>query len=245
MTITTNQSRNEYTATTDQTIFNYTFKIFASTDLNVYVTPMGQDPNDITDLTTDFVVDSGTIGNPNGGFITFNSPVTGGSAVTIVSDIPESRTIDYQFNGDFIPDTVNNDFDKGISLTKQISGELSRSVGFPQSQQGLTGVNLTLPAPDAGKALIWNATEDALINSDDQINGIVSASEAARDAALVSETNAAADASAASASASQASTSAAQAEIFSNLGLNASDLFDFGLVTDSIISFPTDFGSVV
>ena len=52
MTITVAPARNEYTANAAQTIFNYTFKIFADTDLNVYITPSGQDANDSADLTT-------------------------------------------------------------------------------------------------------------------------------------------------------------------------------------------------
>ena len=56
MTITTNPARNEYTANAGQTVFNYTFKIFSDTDLNVYVTPSGQECNDSTDLTTAYTV---------------------------------------------------------------------------------------------------------------------------------------------------------------------------------------------
>jgi len=39
MTITVSPARNEYTATGGQTVFNYKFKIFENTDLNVYITP--------------------------------------------------------------------------------------------------------------------------------------------------------------------------------------------------------------
>lgn len=56
-------------------------------------------------------------------------------------------------------------------------------------------------------------------------------------AALVSEQNAAA-------SAASAEASADQAELFSSLGLAAGSNFNFGLITDSFIAFPTDFGSV-
>ena len=67
MTITTSPSRNEYTSSASQTVFNYTFKIYVSTDLNVYVTPVGQVANDATDITTAYTVDSGTIGDDAGG----------------------------------------------------------------------------------------------------------------------------------------------------------------------------------
>ncbi|MDG1997044.1 MAG: hypothetical protein P8J14_11155, partial [Emcibacteraceae bacterium] len=100
MTITTNPVRNSYVSGAGDTIFNYTFKIFLSSDLDVTV-------NDV--LTTSYVVDPNTIGDPSGGFITFNSPLSSGDEVVIVSGIPFNRTTDYQNNGDFRPEVVNAD----------------------------------------------------------------------------------------------------------------------------------------
>ena len=73
MTISVAKARNEYTANAGQTIFNYTFKIFESTDLNVYITPAGQIANDSTDLTTSYTVDPVTIGDEDGGFFTLST----------------------------------------------------------------------------------------------------------------------------------------------------------------------------
>jgi len=153
MTITTNDTRNEYTATASQTVFNYTFKIFESTDLNVYQTPAGQTPAD-TDLITAYTVVGE--GLSAGGSITLNVAATIGDLITIVSDVPESRTTDYQFNGDFIPDTVNDDFDRVVSLAKQsdLSGleniQLNTAVGadnaaaisFDNSSSGLSSTDV-------------------------------------------------------------------------------------------------------
>ena len=68
MTITALPVRNEYTSTAAQSIFNYTFKIFESTDLNVYVTPSGQAQDDAADLTTAYTVLG--VGDEDGGSIT-------------------------------------------------------------------------------------------------------------------------------------------------------------------------------
>ena len=46
MTITSQDARDEYTATAGQAIFNYTFKIYDATELDVYITPTGQEAND-------------------------------------------------------------------------------------------------------------------------------------------------------------------------------------------------------
>ena len=164
MTITTNPARNEYTSTAGQTVFNYTFKIYTNTDLDVYVTPSGQEPDDSADITTDYVVDPGTIGDEAGGFITFNTPLNVGDSVTIVSSIPTNRTVDYQNNGDFLPDTVNDDFDRAISLIKQIENLTGRTVTFEESVQNAS--SLTLPAPDANKFIRWKSDESGFENVD-------------------------------------------------------------------------------
>lgn len=164
MTITTNPSRDEYTSTAGQTVFNYTFKIYANTDLNVYVTPSGQYPDDSTDLTTDYVVDPGTIGDEAGGFITFNSPLNAGDAVTIVSAIPYDRTVDYQNNGDFLPTTVNNDNDRQVSQIKQILEQTGRTLQFQESLQGAS--TLSLPDPVSQQFMRWKTDLTGLENVD-------------------------------------------------------------------------------
>lgn len=152
-TVGTNPGRNEYTAGAGQTIFNYTFKIYASTDLNVYVTPVGQDPDDSADITTAYTVSG--VGVDAGGSITLNSGTTSGDRVTIVSDIPTNRTIDYQFNGDFRPNVVNNDFDRAISLVKQLENTSVNTLAYQNSYQGGAGV---LPDPAAGNVIGYDGS---------------------------------------------------------------------------------------
>ena len=132
MTLNAGDARDEYTASSGQTVFNYTFKIYASTDLNVYQTPAGQECSD-SDLITTYTVAG--VGAEAGGTITLNSGATSGDLITIVSAIPTDRTVDYQNNGDFRPDTVNDDFDKSYSLIKQIEDVANRSLQFPPCLQ--------------------------------------------------------------------------------------------------------------
>lgn len=169
MTITVLPARNEYTATAAQTVFNYTFKIFSNTDLNVYITPQGQDADDSTDITIAYTVDPGTIGDEDGGFITLNVGATINDKVTIVSNVPESRTTDYQFNGDFIPDTVNDDFDRVVQLTKQTEDRSGRTLSFQESQQNASA--LSLPSPAATLFLRWKSDETGLENIDLTVSG--------------------------------------------------------------------------
>lgn len=162
MTITIQPARNEYTANASQTVFNYTFKIFENTDLNVYITPVGQAADDSTDLTVAYTVTG--LGDEDGGTIILTIGTGLNELVTIVSNIPSERTIDYQNNGDFRPETVNNDFDRVVSIAKKIEDNSTRSVLLEQSQQG--SKPLSLPRPVAGLFLRWKGDLTGLENID-------------------------------------------------------------------------------
>lgn len=159
MTLNIGDSRNEYTATSAQTIFNYTFKIYDAGDLDVYVTPAGQACSP-ADLTTAYSVSG--VGNTGGGTITLVTPTSVNDLVTIVSAIPGNRTTDYQNNGDFRPDTVDDDFDRVGSLVKQADERSKRSLSFHPCQQGVS--QLTLPAPVKQTFLRWKSDLSGLEN---------------------------------------------------------------------------------
>ena len=163
MTITALDARDEYTASASQTIFNYTFKIYASSELDVYITPSGQTASDSADLTTAYTVDPSTIGDPSGGFITLNAGTSAGDLVTIVSGMPYNRTVDYQNSGDFLPDTVDGDNDRQVSQIKQVADLAKRSLLFPQSLQNAS--SLDLPLPSSGLYLRWKPDLTGLENT--------------------------------------------------------------------------------
>lgn len=168
MTLNANDVRDEYTATSSQTIFNYTFKIYDSTDLDVYVTPAGQECS-ASDLTTAYTVSG--VGDEDGGSITLTTPATLNDLVTIVSSIPTSRTTDYQNNGDFRPDTVNDDFDRTVSLVKQAVDQSNRALVFPDCLQSVT--QLSLPQPVDSSFLRWKSDLSGMENFTFSSTGIV------------------------------------------------------------------------
>lgn len=167
MTLNVNAARNEYTSGASQTIFNYTFKIYAATDLDVYVTPAGQACSS-SDLTTSYTVAG--IGLEAGGSITLTTPANSGDLVTIVSSIPTNRTIDYQNNGDFRPDTVNDDFDRAVSLVKQSEDLSNRALLFPACEQGVS--SLSLPPPVDSAFLRWKSDLSGMENFTFSSSGI-------------------------------------------------------------------------
>ena len=163
MTITALDARDEYTANASQTIFNYTFKIYASSELDVYITPSGQSADDSTDLTTAYTVDPSTIGDPSGGFITLDAGTSAGDLVTIVSGLPYNRTVDYQNSGDFLPDTVDGDNDRQVSQIKQVKDLANRSLLVPNALQNAS--SLDLPLPSSGLFLRWKTDLTGLENT--------------------------------------------------------------------------------
>ena len=78
-------------------------------------------------------------------FITLDSGTDNGDLVTIVSDIPEARTTDYQNSGDFLPDVVNDDFDTVVSLVKQVEDKANQNASLSKTQYRML-LALTLPA---------------------------------------------------------------------------------------------------
>jgi len=163
MTITALATRNEYTAGgsgAGSEVFSYTFKIYEETDLSVYLTPVGQEADDANDLITPTGVIG--VGDEDGGSV-FVFGTVAGDKVTIVSNIAQKRVIDYQVNGDFSASVVNTDFDRTVSLVKQLSDEISRSLKYEESEQGVSG--LTLPMPSDGLYLRWRSDLTGLENT--------------------------------------------------------------------------------
>ena len=103
------------------TVFSYPFPIFEDTDLNVYLTPVGDDPNDTTQLLTynvDYTVTNSTPPTV-GGTITLTVGATSGDVITIVRNQPDNRLNNYIDGGLFEATDVNTDFDRTVFMAQQ------------------------------------------------------------------------------------------------------------------------------
>lgn len=110
----------QYTATAGQTVFNVPYIFFAPTDLQVYDTPVGTVANDTTNLiainanytvTQNFTTYTGTI--------TLTVPATAGDLITIVRNMPNTRTNFYVQGSPITFDTLNYDAEASILQTQQ------------------------------------------------------------------------------------------------------------------------------
>jgi len=190
--------RNQYTATSGQTVFAYGFPIFADSDLKVYI------GSTLKTLTTDYTVSGAA--SSSGGSVTLNSGATTGDIVTIYRDVPVSRTSDYQTGGDLLAETLNDDLDKLTMMVQQQEDRIDTStLRFSQFTDGAPSEITQSATTRAGKALIFDGSGNPTISTDaysDQLSSVTTqattATQKANDASASAVAAAASAASAAS-----------------------------------------------
>ena len=109
----------------------------------------------------------------NGGNITFNSAPASGTLITIIRNLSIKRTSDFQEGASLRANVLNDELDYQIACQQQIAENLNRSMTLPPYAVN-TDVNLTLPTPSAGKAIVWNSEGTNLENSTVAVNALES-----------------------------------------------------------------------
>lgn len=152
----------------------------------------------------------------SGGSVTFKEAPAAGTYIVIGRNVPLDQETPYKTSSGFPANRVEENLDKLTAITQQLSDEAARA---PKLPVGSSDIDLNLPAPSAGKALVWNQEANALTNStinvDSVINEVTSLTEQAKqsaDAAANSESSASASALSASNSANEAAAILNQAE---------------------------------
>jgi len=160
MTVTSNTTRNDYVAGTNQNVYNYTFQLNEASDVTVYLGGVVQT------LNTHYTVQN--VGVGTGGTITFtlvdgsNNPIfpTAGTAISIVMAMNLDRDTDYQANGAFLAADVNNDYDRLWLATNQQQTAINRSLRLQDDDVAGASPTMELPLKDdrKGKLLGFHAT---------------------------------------------------------------------------------------
>lgn len=152
----------------------------------------------------------------SGGSVTFKEAPADGTYIVIGRSVPLDQDTPYKTSSGFPANRVEENLDKLTAITQQLSDDVERA---PKLPVGTVGIDLNLPAPSAGKALVWNQEANALTNStinvDSVISEVTSLTEQAKQSATAaanSESSASASALSASNSASEASATLTQAE---------------------------------
>lgn len=191
--------RVQYIADGILTTYELPFALFQDDNLTVY---WGDQIRDKATYTLTRTTEGGTV--------SFAEPPPADTVITLARNLTIERTTDFQEGGALRADTLNDEFDYQTACHQQLADALNRSMILPPYAVA-TNVNLTLPLPAAGKAIVWNRDGTNLENSTVAVNDLDAAMQTAKNAAETAAATASAKAGAAQTAATNAAASAATA----------------------------------
>ena len=165
MTVSSTTVKNSYSGNGSTTSFNYTFKIFADSDLQVIIRSSTGTETTKT-ITTHYTV-SGA-GNTNGGSVTFTSGniPANGETVVLRRNVPQTQAIDYIANDPFPAETHEEGLDRATMTTQQVQEELNRSIKLSRTNT-MTSTEFTVGATDrASKVLGFDANGELTVTQE-------------------------------------------------------------------------------
>lgn len=191
--------------------FDFDFRIFSSSELTVYKVTIATSAQAEQTISTDYTVAINGIDNAlttPGGTVTYTVAPTALEQSLIISNYTLDQQSDIPVASNFPEVVVEDALDKLTLIAIQLNEEIGRSAKLP-SASSLT--DLELPIPVADKAILWNSSANALVNSTNDFDDIVTDATTQATAAAASASAAATSASAASTSATAAAASASSA----------------------------------
>lgn len=160
MTVSTTNSRVEYSGNGSTTVFAYTFRIFADSDLKVYLVDSAGTAT-LKTLTTNYTV-SGA-GDASGGNVTMGVAPTSSETLVIERSVAYTQSTDYVESDSFSAETHESALDRNTMLTQQNERDITRSMRL--SKGTADTVSVELPAPVADQFILWNSDADGLTTS--------------------------------------------------------------------------------
>lgn len=149
-TISTEITRISYSGNGSTTVFPYTFKVFANTDLQVIVRDSSGNET-IQTLTTHYGV-SGVEADAGGNVTMVTAPATG-ETLTILRNMPLKQLTDYTAGGRFPAESHEEALDKIVMRLQQLEERLDRS---PHTKKTSTLTNIEIDNVTAGEYWRWN-----------------------------------------------------------------------------------------
>lgn len=167
-----NDRRTRIVAVDGQILFTIDFPIDAADDIEVFIDDTLIDPADYTVY-------------PDVGRVVLDDPRSAGEIVVIEGNQSGERETGFARRAGIDSATLNTQMNDLYYSAQEQARNWERAAKLPRS---VAGVDPTLPSPEAGKCVIWNATADGLENGPEAAD-IVGA-EGYATAAAVSATNA-------------------------------------------------------
>lgn len=186
-----------------QTAFRFTFPIFDAEDMEVWIDQARQSVG---------AYSISGIGVAVGGTVIFAVPPPAGARVTL------RRRMGLKCEREF-PDTaveawrLNNAFYYQTAVLQQVADDVALAV--KRSFRSLPAADLTLPEPQAGRAIRWNDSGDGLVNTEAEVDALMAQATARAEAATAAAAEARSnrDAAALSANAAAAARSTCDADV--------------------------------
>jgi hypothetical protein len=198
MTVSSTTAKVTLAGNDSTTTFNFSFTIYANTDLVVTFTNSSGVESTLSEGSGTSNYSVSVSSYPGSGSITWpasgSTKLQSNEKITIKRVLPLTQTIDLQNQGGYFPDVQEQGFDRGVYLSQQIDEEVDRSIKIPVSSA--TSIDSTLPAPTADTVIgAWNSDADAIVAGPTVAN--ITAAESNAVSAAASAVTAAAEASAA------------------------------------------------
>ena len=147
------------TAVGGETSLDFDFPIFAKAHLRIIRTRSGVSTT--LALNTDYTIADGELSQEAGGTAVLVSPAVAADVYTLLLDVPEERTTDFNQAGDFLADTLNRELDLQTQMIQALRRDADKSARLPDTS---TLSTLTLPAPEANKLIGWNSGANGMAN---------------------------------------------------------------------------------
>jgi len=165
MTISSTTVKNSYSGNGTLTTFNYTFKIFADSDLQVIIRDATATET-VKTLTTHYTVTGA--GNANGGTIVFTSGNIPSATETVVirRAVPQTQAIDYIANDPFPAESHEEGLDRAMMAVQQLQEEVNRSIKLSKTNT-MNNTEFTIGSTDrAGKIFGFDSNGELVVSQE-------------------------------------------------------------------------------
>ena len=165
MTISSTTVKNSYSGNGTLNTFNYTFKIFADSDLQVIIRDATATET-VKNLTTHYTVTGA--GNANGGTIVFTSGNIPSATETVVirRAVPQTQAIDYIANDPFPAESHEEGLDRAMMAVQQLQEEVNRSIKLSKTNT-MNNTEFTIGSTDrAGKIFGFDSNGELVVSQE-------------------------------------------------------------------------------
>ncbi|BAQ85483.1 tail fiber protein [uncultured Mediterranean phage uvMED] len=162
MTVSTTTLKNSYSGNGSTTVFAYSFKIFASTELQVFIRSSAGVETLKSEGTGSANYSVSGVGSASGGNVTFVTAPASGETVVILRDTALTQSLDLVENDPFLSDSFEDSLDKITHQVQELDEAVQRSFKVSRTNSITTPEFTDNAAARASKALGFSSDGNTL-----------------------------------------------------------------------------------